>query len=89
MRRSPSGLSHHPHVLVRGLGLVEDLADLEALIVPTGISSAAASATGIAAQRTLPRPAAATTAITSAKARKVRWVPIRGIVEQHRSHRAE
>ena len=49
-----------------------------AFTVPTGIAIAAATATGAAAARQ-PSPAAATIASSSAKARKVRWVPTSGI----------
>ncbi len=50
-----------------------------ALIVPWGTTTrAASSATGTTARRQ-PSPAAATSASASAKARKVRWVPAKGI----------
>ena len=51
---------------------------MDAFTVPTGIASAAAIAAAAGAKR-IPSPATAVTPITSANARKVRWVPTTGI----------
>ena len=59
-----------------------------ALTVPTGSASAPISAAGRARNRQ-PSPTAATSASAAAKARKVRWVPAKGIRTSADEHGAE